>query len=95
MTKPIKHPIEGTMSDKDLFEAWAAQLGKSSHLAEAAALIGINDRTLTRIRSGDRALSRAERLAMSALRANLPEWAPEVDETCRTLKLLNETIVNK
>ncbi|MBO6755718.1 MAG: hypothetical protein JJ902_05295 [Roseibium sp.] len=63
------------MSDRDLLESFAARLGYPPHqTAKAAELLDLKARTVDRIRSGERPLTQTEKLAMSAILADLPAW---------------------
>jgi hypothetical protein len=66
------------MSD---FAEWMKVMGyNGKQVTEAAALIGIENKfTASNTFRDKRALSKSERLAMSAVRAKLPEWTPETD----------------
>ena len=96
MNKPLHHPIKGDMSDKELFDTWLARLGYNKRqVTLAGERIGLEPGLVTRIRNGSRPLSATEKLAMSAVRAGLSEWSPDYDDTCSTLALLRETVINK
>lgn len=61
----------------NLFLAWAKALGFNlKELSKAGSLIGMLPRT-TASRSAGKRMEMAERLAMSAVVAGLPEWSPE------------------
>jgi predicted aconitase len=63
------------------FAAWMEIMGyNGKQVSEAARLIGIKTgQTAGLTYRGTRELSLTERLAMSAVRAGLPPWTPELD----------------
>ena len=63
------------------FREWMERMGFNGHqVAIAGSLVGLGATTLSKTRSGQRDLTHAERLAMSAVRAGLQPWTPEYDD---------------
>jgi hypothetical protein len=82
------------MSD---FAEWMKVMGyNGKQVTEAAAMIGIENRfTASNTFRDKRALSKAERLAMSAVRAGLKEWTPENDVQSSALSGTNHSAIGR
>ena len=70
------------MSQENDFRQWASRMGYNQRqVATAGEQIGINNKwTASSTATGKRELTRAERLAMSAVRFGLKPWTPEYDD---------------
>ncbi|MGH0003160.1 hypothetical protein ACQU0X_24080 [Pseudovibrio ascidiaceicola] len=80
-------------NEKTDFEIWMRALGyNGKQVGEAGACIGLTNTSVRMTKKGDRELKLVERLAMSAIRAGLPEWTPETDEEIHALALLRKSL---
>lgn len=60
---------------------WMERMGFNGHqVTLAGGMIGMEGNVLSLTRSGERDLTLAERLAMTAVRAGLKPWSPEYDD---------------
>lgn len=62
-----------------IFDAWLAAMG-FTYGREGGDAIGVSESTLFRRRRDSSDMNRTELLAMSAVRAGLEPWSPEVDQ---------------
>lgn len=78
MRRPTKLRLRPRTSD---LREWMERMGYNGHqVSMAGDLIGLKATTLSQTRNGQRDLSLAERLAMTAVRAGLQPWSPEYDD---------------
>jgi len=74
---------------------WLDRMGfNGKQVSAAAERMGLSGRQLMRKRDGEAELTLQDRLAMAALRAGIPPWSPETDQTLADLMDL-KTAVDK
>ncbi|MGH0004512.1 hypothetical protein ACQU0X_30980 [Pseudovibrio ascidiaceicola] len=80
-------------NEKTDFEIWMQTMGYNGKQVSAAGeALGFASATAIRAKAGTKTLSTTDRLAMSAVRAGLPEWTPEKDEEIHALALLKKSL---